>query len=108
MRGRLAGLPAAVWLWLVAMAACAALVARADFTADMSAFLPQAPTPEQRLLVDQLSDGLVSRLMLVGIEAADPGALVECDLPSHRVQVQTSATREAVLAQLTEAGYAPA
>ena len=30
------------------------------------------PTPEQQLLVDQLSDGLVSRLMLVGITGADP------------------------------------
>lgn len=61
----------AVWLWLVVMALCAVLVTRAKFTADMSAFLPQAPTPEQQLLVDQLSDGLVSRLMLVGIAGAD-------------------------------------
>ncbi len=61
----------AVWLWLAAMAVCAVLVMRASFTADMSAFLPQAPTPEQRLLVDQLRDGLVSRLILVGIEGAD-------------------------------------
>ncbi|MEP6789727.1 MAG: MMPL family transporter [Ramlibacter sp.] len=53
------------------MAACAVLVTRTSFTADMSAFLPQAPTPEQQLLVDQLRDGLVSRLVLVGIEGAD-------------------------------------
>lgn len=65
---------APVWLWLAAMAVCAALVARSHFTADMSAFLPQAPTPEQQLLVDQLSDGLVSRLILVGIEGADPAS----------------------------------
>ncbi|RYF42603.1 MAG: hypothetical protein EOO25_06155 [Comamonadaceae bacterium] len=56
------------------MAVCAVLVARAHFTADMSAFLPKAPTPEQQLLVDQLSDGLVSRLVLVGIEGADPAS----------------------------------
>ena len=62
---------APVWLWLAAMALCAVLVARASFTADMSAFLPQAPTPQQQLLVDQLRDGLVSRLMLVGIEGRD-------------------------------------
>jgi len=61
----------AVWLWLAGMVVCGVLVLRATFTADMSAFLPQAPTPEQRLLVDQLSDGLVSRLVLVGIEGAD-------------------------------------
>ncbi len=65
---------AAVWVWLAAMAFCALLVARASFTADMSAFLPRAPTPEQQLLVDQLKDGLVSRLILVGIEGADGAA----------------------------------
>ena len=56
------------------MAICAVLVARAHFTADMSAFLPKAPTPEQQLLVDQLSDGLVSRLILVGIESTSTGS----------------------------------
>lgn len=61
----------AVGLWLAVMAVCAVLVLRASFTADMSAFLPQAPTAEQRQLVDQLRDGLVSRLVLVGIEGAD-------------------------------------
>lgn len=61
-----------VGLWLAAMALCAVLVARASFTADMSAFLPQAPTPEQQLLVDQLRDGMVSRLMLAGVAGADP------------------------------------
>ena len=63
---------AAVVLWLVALAICAVLVARTRFTADMSAFLPKAPSPEQQLLVDQLSDGLVSRLILVGVAGADP------------------------------------
>ena len=74
MRFRFGGRLAVVWLWLAAMAVCAVLVSRASFTADMSAFLPQAPTPEQQLLVDQLSDGLVSRLILVGIEGADAPA----------------------------------
>ena len=72
MKPRLGGSLAAVWLWLAAMALCAVLVARASFTADMSAFLPQAPTAEQRLLVDQLREGLVSRLMLVAVEGGDP------------------------------------
>jgi predicted exporter len=62
---------APVWLWLVAMALCTVLVVRATYTADLSAFLPQAPTPEQQLLVNQLRDGLVSRLILVGIEGSD-------------------------------------
>ena len=71
---RLRGQWLPVLLWLLAMAVCAALVARANFSADMSAFLPKAPTPEQQLLVDQLSEGVVSRLMLVGIEGGDPAA----------------------------------
>lgn len=63
--------PLAVWLWVAALLLCGVLISRASFTADLSAFLPKAPTPEQRLLVDQLRDGVVSRLILVGIEGAD-------------------------------------
>jgi predicted exporter len=63
-----------IGLWLATLIACAAIAWRAEYTADFSAFLPQAPTPEQRVLVDQLKDGSVSRLILVGIEGADgPG-----------------------------------
>ncbi len=60
-----------VWVWLAALLLCGVLVARSQFTADMSAFLPRSPTPEQQLLVDQLRDGLVSRLILIGIEGGD-------------------------------------
>ncbi len=60
-----------VWIWLAALLLCGVLVTRTQFTADMSAFLPRSPTPEQQLLVDQLRDGLVSRLILVGIEGGD-------------------------------------
>lgn len=61
----------AIVLWLLALAACLAVIARSHFTADMSAFLPQSPTPEQQLLVDQLQEGVVSRTVLIGIEGAD-------------------------------------
>lgn len=47
------------------------LISRSQFTADLSAFLPSHPTAEQQLLMDQLKDGLASRLILVGIEGAD-------------------------------------
>jgi predicted exporter len=47
------------------------LLSRASFTADLSAFLPNNPTQEQQLLVEQLRDGMVSRLILVGIEGDD-------------------------------------
>jgi predicted exporter len=58
-----------VWLMLVAIAAL--VVVRARYTTDLSAFLPRSPTATQRLLVDQLRDGLASRLIIVAIEGAD-------------------------------------
>ena len=60
--------------WLVAMAACLWIVAHTDFTADMSAFLPKNPSREQQLLVDQLKDGALSRMLLIGIEGGDAPA----------------------------------
>ena len=62
---------AAVVLWLIFLLACAGIISRTHFTTDLSAFLPRAPTPEQQLLMDQLRDGLASRLILVGIEGAN-------------------------------------
>ena len=54
------------------MACLAALLALAGrgvrIQTDFSAFLPPSSTPEQRLLVSQLREGLVSRLMLVALE----------------------------------------
>ncbi len=61
----------AVVLWLAWLLACVAVVTRTSFTADLSAFLPRMPSAEQQLLVDQLREGLVSRLILVGIEGGD-------------------------------------
>ncbi len=62
---------AAITLWLAFLLGCGALISRTQFTTDLSAFLPRTPTPEQQLLMDQLRDGLASRLILVGIEGAD-------------------------------------
>lgn len=66
-----------VALWLAFLAFCLVVVAHTRFTADLSAFLPKAPTREQQLLVDQLKDGVVSRLTLVGIEGAPPPTLAK-------------------------------
>lgn len=65
----------AVGLWLLLVAACAIVVGRTSFTTDLSAFLPRAPTPAQQLLVEQLRDGVVSRLMLIGIRGDTPATL---------------------------------
>ncbi|MGN6650538.1 MMPL family transporter [Trinickia sp.] len=61
----------AVQLWLLFLIGCALVIQRAHFTADLSAFLPRAPSAEQRVLVDQLRDGVISRLILVAIEGGD-------------------------------------
>ena len=43
--------------------------------ADFTAFLPPSATPQERLLIAQLRDGLVSRLMLVALHGADENTL---------------------------------
>jgi predicted exporter len=59
------------WLaWAAAMAACAWIVARAPIVTDIAAFLPGPATAEQRLLAEQLRDGVASRLVLIGVRAA--------------------------------------
>lgn len=61
----------AIVVWLLLVVVAVGLILRASFTADLSAFLPRNPTQEQQLLVDQLRDGMVSRLILVAIEGSD-------------------------------------
>src|SRR6202042_3750417 len=58
-------------LWLALVALSVLIVARAHYTADLSAFLPRSPSATQQLLVQQLQDGLASRLLLIGIEGGD-------------------------------------
>jgi len=58
-------------VWIAAVAACLWIVANARYTADLSAFLPKTPSREQQVLVNQLRDGSVSRLILIGLEGAD-------------------------------------
>ena len=64
----------AIGTWLLALAACIAIAARTAYVADLSSFLPANPTPAQRILVDQLREGALSRLMLIGLEGADAAA----------------------------------
>ena len=44
---------------------------------DFSAFLPPSATPEERLLITQLREGLVARLMLVALHGADEKSLAQ-------------------------------
>ncbi len=58
---------AAVWVWAGLAALAALIVVRARYSADLSAFLPRAPTASQRLLVEQLRHGVASRMIIVAI-----------------------------------------
>lgn len=61
-----------IGIWLILLSVFAVIIARSHFSADMSAFLPRTPTAQQQVLVDQLREGLASKLILIGIEGADP------------------------------------
>ncbi len=71
-RGRIA-----VATWLALLLVAAGIAWRAHYVADLSAFLPSAPTPEQAVLLDQLKSGATARLVLIGIEGAPAGASTE-------------------------------
>src|ERR1051325_6437937 len=67
----------AVGAWLAFLAAGVWIVAHTTFTTDVSAFLPRSPTPEQQVLVEQLREGVVSRLVLVALEGTPPASLAQ-------------------------------
>ena len=58
----------ALALWLLCIAVAATITLRTHYIADLSAFLPSAPTSEQAVLLDQLRSGVAARLVLIGIE----------------------------------------
>src|SRR5712664_957270 len=67
---------AALIVWLAVVAASAWWTARhTAFTADITAFLPAASGRLERLLVEQLREGVASRTMLVAIEGGAPAEL---------------------------------
>jgi predicted exporter len=74
-RGRLG-----VAAWLIACAVATWLASRAHYVADLSAFLPSAPTAEQAVLLDQLKNGAASRLVLAGIEGGDAATRDEASM----------------------------
>ena len=63
---------------LIAFAALALFAAKTlRIESDFTAFLPPSTTAEERLLIAQLRDGLVSRLMLVALQGADEKTLAQ-------------------------------
>ena len=64
-----------ILIWVVGLLSGCAVIARTNFSSDMSAFLPHSPSPAQRILVDQLREGVVSRLILLAVEGAPADTL---------------------------------
>ena len=64
-------------LWLALLLGCALIAARSHYVADLSAFLPSAPTAEQAVLLDQVKNGVAAKLLLIGIEGGDAGQRAE-------------------------------
>ncbi len=59
-------------VWSICLALAALILGRARYITDLSAFLPEKPTPMQRLLVDQLREGPASRVILIALEHGEP------------------------------------
>lgn len=69
MKGR--GFKLALLVWLALMLASVLVILQTRFVADLSAFMPKAPSARQQMLIDQLRDGAIARIVLVGIEGGD-------------------------------------
>jgi len=74
----------ALALWLLGVITCGFVAARTTFVADLSAFLPSAPTPEQAVLLDQLRTGVASKLVLIGIEGGTAATRGEASMKLAR------------------------
>ncbi|MEJ1165131.1 transporter [Variovorax sp. CCNWLW186] len=61
-------------VWALVLIGGAVQIARTQFSADLSAFLPKSPDVRQQVLIEQLQSGVASRTLLLGIEG---GASVE-------------------------------
>ena len=91
----------ALMVWLLAMLAGAAVVWHSRFSTDMSFFLPARPSAEQQVLLDQLKEGVVSRLLMLGIEG---GSAAERAAASRDLRARLAPMREFVSVQNGEAG----
>ena len=61
----------ALLIWLLAMLAGSVIAWNSRFSADMSFFLPAKPSAEQEVLIEQIKEGAVSRLLMLGIAGGD-------------------------------------
>ena len=69
---------AALAVWLLLVALCAGWLYRnLSIGTDLTVFLPPSTNSAQRILVSQLRDGVASRLILIGLEGAEPATLAQ-------------------------------
>lgn len=80
-------------LWLALLLACTLVIAKTRFVSDLSAFMPKTPNARQQLLVDQFRDGIIGRLIMVGIEGGDAAERAQL---SHALADRLSKTGEFV------------
>ena len=89
--------------WVASVALDPATVARLNM---------QAPITEGfsmlELTLPTMTCGHCVGAVTKAIQLVDPQAQVEIDLASHRVRVQTTETRDRIVAAVGEAGYVPA
>jgi predicted exporter len=83
-----------IGLWLTMLLASVLIIGRSTFSTGISAFLPASPHPDQRLLVEQLKNGVVSRLLLLAIKNGQPSELAAA---SKDLAVRLGANPEFVL-----------
>ncbi len=96
---------AALLCWGAAMLAAIAVATRANFVADLSAFLPSRPSPEQALLLEQLSRGSAAKLVLIGIEGGSAQTRAEAST-RLATALRGSGAFETVLNGLSKDGQA--
>ena len=61
----------ALLVWLLVVLASLWVIRNTTINGDITAFLPSKPSEAQQILVDQLQDGVVSRILLLAIEGGD-------------------------------------
>ncbi|HOA96140.1 MAG TPA: heavy-metal-associated domain-containing protein [Quisquiliibacterium sp.] len=58
--------------------------------------------------IQNMTCGHCAGVVTKAVQAVDPKATLDFDLPAHRVRVESSAPREQLVRSLTDAGYPPA
>ena len=60
------------------------------------------------LKIEGMTCGGCAKSVTKAIQSVDPSAEVSADPGSHKVEVKSAASRDRLVAALTEVGYAPA